>query len=118
MEDDTAGVVERDDAPCGVEPLSTCHPAPVSLVVAEVALVGVLEGTPEEVWKLTCGHGGISEEAFFGYFAGRPRAFALALGGVSLLDPPRRLADYGLKAAPQSFAYVPAGVPAGVRGSA
>ena len=40
------------------------------------------------------------------YFKGKDIAYAYKLGNIKVFDQPKSLADYGLKAAPQSFAYI------------
>ena len=40
------------------------------------------------------------------YYSGRDIAVAYELGCVTQFDSPRKLADYGLKVAPQSYVYI------------
>ena len=79
---------------------------PTKKVVAEVEIVEVLMMSPEDLWKQTKSHSGISKTFFFEYFKNRNVAYAYKLGKIKVYETPKNLFDYGLKAAPQSFAYV------------
>jgi predicted transcriptional regulator len=58
------------------------------------------------VWKRTSNAAGIDKKFFDKYYLGRNTAVAYVLGGVKQFDVPRKLADYGVKAAPQSYVYI------------
>lgn len=80
--------------------------APVKRVVGEAKIVGIVEGSPEDVWRLTCLAGGITEEAFMEYYRNKNVAIAYELGKVTVYDKPMSLLDMGLSYVPQSFAYI------------
>ena len=80
--------------------------APVMKVVAEVEVKDIIEDTPQIVWKRTSTAAGIDKKFFDKYYLGRNTAVAYELGCVTKFDSPRKLADYGLKAAPQSYVYI------------
>ena len=80
--------------------------APVKKVVAEADVSGILEGTPEQVWKKTKSQSGISAGFFFQYYAGKDRAFAYKLSNVKKFRRPKTLGEYGISCAQQSFVYV------------
>jgi predicted transcriptional regulator len=80
--------------------------APVGLIVGEVEVLGTLDGSPDEVWQQASDHPGITREFFDGYYHGRNRAIAYELGGVEIYAEPKRLVDFGVLSAPQSFVYV------------
>lgn len=84
--------------------------APVGRVVAEAEVIDVLEDTPERIWACTADDAGIDKAFFDLYYAGRDSAVAYALGTVRRYKKPRQLADYGVKAAPQSYVYINATV--------
>ena len=75
-------------------------------VVAEVEVKGIIEDTPQTVWKRTSNAAGIDKKFFDEYYSGRNTAVAYVLGCVTQFDSPRNLADYGVKAAPQSYVYI------------
>lgn len=80
--------------------------APVSAVVGEVELLGMLSAPPDELWEQTKGVAGISEEKYRQYFAGRKTAYAYRLGKTTRYSRTKELREYGLSRAPQSSAYV------------
>lgn len=67
---------------------------------------GVLEGTPEEIWKLTKSFAGISAKYFKDYFSGRRKAFAYCISEAARLGRDIMLSEIGVKRAPQSFQYI------------
>lgn len=97
-------VFKRDD----VESILIYCTRPLSAVVGEVAVEGVLESSPRELWDKTGDHGCIDHESFMRYFEGADTAYAIKLGKVSIFDVPRPIEDYApaVKRAPQSFVYV------------
>lgn len=80
--------------------------APVMKIVAEVEVKGIIEDTPQAVWKRTADAAGIDKSFFDRYYSGRDTAVAYVLGCVTQFDSPRNLTDYGVKAAPQSYVYI------------
>lgn len=80
--------------------------APVGKVVAEVQVVGVLVDTPEGIWETTADDAGIDKAFFDEYYAGRASAVAYALGTIECYKKPKKLSDYGVKMAPQSYIYI------------
>ena len=80
--------------------------APFKRVIAEVEIVKVLELPKEQLWEETKNQSGISKQFFLKYFKGKDIAYAYKLGNIKVFDQPKSLADYGLKVAPQSFAYI------------
>ena len=80
--------------------------APVRLVVAEVEVIEVVMNTPTLVWEQTRDYAGIDKEFFDQYYRGKDVAVAYALGSVTLYNPPRTLADYGIMTPPQSYVYI------------
>lgn len=80
--------------------------APIGQVVAEAEVVDVLVDTPERIWAYTADDAGIDKAFFDLYYAGRDSAVAYALGSVRRYKRPKQLADYGVKAAPQSYVYI------------
>lgn len=92
----------------GVDTLAIYATMPVGKVVAEAAIVTILESTPEDIWERTGRHAGISEDRFKAYFHGRGTAYAIGLGDVHAFGRPLTLAEYspGIVRAPQSFVYI------------
>lgn len=80
--------------------------APIARVVAEVEVTSVVDGTPASVWELVMHGAGISREFYDTYYEGRDRAIAYELGRVNAFGRPKRLSDFGVSCAPQSFVYI------------
>lgn len=80
--------------------------APVSQVVGEAEVVGVIEDKPDVVWKLTSDHSGISKEFFDAYYFQKEKAVAYQLGRIIKYCKPLSLGELGINFAPQSFRYV------------
>ena len=79
---------------------------PIKKIVAEVEILDVVVASPDELWNETKEYSGISRLFFDDYFKGRKVAYAYKLGHVKVYEQPKSLLDFGLKTAPQSFAYV------------
>lgn len=78
---------------------------PIKKVVAEAEIIEVLALDPNDLWKETKEYSGITKKFFDEYFYNRKIAYAYKLGKIKVYDEPKALADFGLKSAPQSFAY-------------
>lgn len=78
---------------------------PIKKVVAEAEIVEVLALDPNALWEKTKEHSGITKKFFDEYFKNRKIAYAYKLGRIKVYDEPKALAEFGLKSAPQSFAY-------------
>ena len=79
---------------------------PIKKIVAEVEILDVVIASPNELWNQTKEHSGITKSFFDDYFKDRQIAYAYKLGKVQVYEQPKSLIDFGLKRAPQSFAYV------------
>lgn len=80
---------------------------PVGKVIGEFTISGVHKESPEELWRRTKMHSGISESFFIAYFEGREVACAIEVESTTLYPEPKELRDVvtnGL--APQSFRYL------------
>ena len=79
---------------------------PMMKVVAEVVILDVIATSPEERWNQTKNQSGITKSFFDEYFKDKQVAYAYKLGKVKVYECPKSLLDFGLRMAPQSFAYV------------
>lgn len=79
---------------------------PIKKVVAEAEIIEVLAMDPEDLWEQTSEYSGITKTFFDSYFNNRDIAYAYKIGKVKKYDEPKTLQEFGLKSAPQSFAYV------------
>ncbi len=80
--------------------------SPIKEVVGEVSLIQIIEGDVEHVWNQTSPYGGVLKEDYQEYYKARDVAIAYQLGEVTRYEKPKKLLDYGLTYAPQSYAYI------------
>lgn len=88
-----------------VQKLIIYETAPIKKVVAEAEIVEILTLEPNALWEETKEFSGISKVFFDEYFKGRKVAYAYKLGRVKVYKEPKNLNEFGLKTAPQSYAY-------------
>ena len=89
-----------------IEKMIIYSTSPISKVVGEARIEKVYIDTPTNIWQLTNKYAGINKEAYEHYYEGRNSAVAYKLSDVIRYDVPRRLEEYGLKNAPQSYYYI------------
>lgn len=80
--------------------------APLMKVVASVSITERLSDSPTALWEKTKQFAGISRSAYRTYFHGCKLAHAYKLGKVDVFKEEQGLASFGVKTAPQSFAYI------------
>lgn len=79
---------------------------PVCAVVGEAEVLNIISTSPKKLWEETKNQSGIDSEFFFKYFAGKDTAYAYKLGKITKYPIAKRLSDFGVKCAPQSFVYI------------
>ena len=89
-----------------VDKIVIYYTAPIKKVVAEVLVEDLISNTPIKVWNITKEYAGISKIKYMQYFANTKVAYAYKLGKIKVYDIPLDIKLFGLKTAPQSFAYV------------
>ncbi len=80
--------------------------APIAKVVASVQVEECLSASPSALWEITKTKAGINRAKYREYFRGCKTAYAYKLGIVNVFDSEKRLSDFGISTAPQSFAYI------------
>lgn len=80
--------------------------SPQKQVVGEAVIDEILEGTPKEIWEIARTAAGITKKFFFSYYSGKDKAIAYKLKDVMIYEEPKKLSDYGIRQAPQSFIYL------------
>ena len=75
-------------------------------IVAEFTIGGIIEGSPEQVWKQTKELGGIEEKDYFQYFANRNIAYAYQICNLVIYPEAKPLSSIGIEKAPMSFMYI------------
>ncbi len=80
--------------------------SPVKMIVGTFGIKDIHEEAPSQIWKDTYQFAGIEEDAFFTYFQGREKAYAIEIEDVrefsSPIDPRKKIDNF---VPPQSFAY-------------
>lgn len=83
--------------------------APVSQVIGEFEIAGILELDLDELWEKTKEFSGIKKEFFDAYFYGQEKGYAIKIGPTTRYENPLELsAKFKVKHPPQSFVYLDA----------
>lgn len=80
--------------------------SPVQQVIGEFEIDDILSFTPDEIWRLTKKHSGISEQFFYDYFADREIAHAIKIKEATKYDEPLSLKENYKVSPPQSYLYL------------
>jgi predicted transcriptional regulator len=81
--------------------------SPVSLVIGEFTIDGILALEPNKLWAATANGAAVDQEFFDNYFSGCEIGFALKVRRPRRYAKPLRLEeDFGLSRPPQSFCYL------------
>lgn len=75
-------------------------------VVGEAEIEDILIDDPETIWEKTRKRSGINKSFFDQYFANRNQAVAYELKNIVKYKEPKKLKEYGINNAPQSFRYI------------
>ena len=81
--------------------------SPISSIVGEVSVDGVLVGSITTIWKSTKEYAGLSYRDYLKYYDGKDSAIAYVLKDPIEYSPSLSLSDFGISHAPQSFCYLP-----------
>lgn len=79
---------------------------PIQRIVGEVEVFGTLSMKPSPLWELTKKSAGISRAKYRTYFKNCDTAHAFQLGNTKIYEQPKKLEEFGIKNAPQSFIYI------------
>jgi|SRR5690606_4421331 len=80
--------------------------SPVQRVIGEFEIDIILSSAPNEIWKQTKEHSGISEDFFYEYFADREIAHAIKIKKAKKYKQPLHLQDNYNVVPPQSYLYL------------
>ena len=80
--------------------------SPVKKVVGELIIKEVLYDKKDIIWDKTNMYGNITKEDFDNYYKGSIYAVAYKIEKAILYDNPKKLSDYNIKTAPQSYVYL------------
>jgi len=90
----------------GIQTVVVYASSPVQRVIGEFDIEAILRGAPEDLWRKTREHSGISEGFFFDYFSGRKIGFAIKVKKARRYKEPRCLRTSYNVNPPQSFCYL------------
>lgn len=80
--------------------------SPVQQVIGEFSIDTILNDDVNSIWEQTARYAGITRDFYLSYFANKEKAYAIKIRDTKRYAKARRLSDYNLHVAPQSFAYV------------
>ena len=81
--------------------------SPVSQIIGEFEIDGILSMSKNDLWRETQQHAGISWDVFMNYFSGKEECYAIRVANPMRYDEPMNLYQaVALTRPPQSFAYV------------
>jgi predicted transcriptional regulator len=80
--------------------------SPMQQVIGEFEIERILCQEVELLWQITQQFAGINKDFYDEYFANKEMAFAIQVGKIRKFSKPKRLSDYDMDYAPQSFAYL------------
>ena len=95
-------IFKRDDIKIVVVYASS----PVQQVIGEFEIENILYKEVELLWQLTQRFAGINKDFYDDYFTDKEMAFAIQVGKIHKFQKPKRLSDYEIGYAPQSFVYL------------
>ena len=79
---------------------------PEQSVVGEFEVLEIITMKPSPLWEKTKKEAGISRAKFRKYFHGCKNSYAYKIGRVTLYENPKKLEEFGINQAPQSFIYL------------
>ena len=80
--------------------------SPVQRVIGEFTIDRILNDDLSTIWNETEHHAGITHDFYMSYFANKQKANAIKIRNAKRYAHARRLSDYNIHYAPQSFAYI------------
>jgi predicted transcriptional regulator len=88
---------------------------PTGRIIGWFRITGIIESTPDGLWRRFRRDGAIHRRDYFSYFEGATRAYAIGIADATSVDEPLVLDSLsaGLRA-PQSFQYLAASIAAHV----
>lgn len=81
--------------------------SPIMMVIGEIEVEDIIAGTPVSIFQQFEDKICISRDDYFSYFNNTNIAYAIKIGRVNKYHEPKKLSDFGIKRAPQSYIYLP-----------
>jgi predicted transcriptional regulator len=80
--------------------------SPVQRVIGEFTIDRILNDDLDSIWDETAPYSGITHDFYMSYFANKEKAYAIKIRSPKRYSHARKLSDYNIHYAPQSFAYI------------
>lgn len=80
--------------------------SPLQQVIGEFCIDYILNDEVDKIWQKTNYASGITEEFYRSYFTDKKSAYAIKVGKLKKYKKPKKLSDFGISIAPQSFVYI------------
>ncbi len=90
----------------GIKTVIVYASSPISKVVGEFEIGGILCYEPKRLWRETKQHAGISRKGFLDYFSSKRNGYAIKVKNSTLYEKPIALKKFKVATAPQSFRYL------------
>lgn len=81
--------------------------SPIMMVIGEIEIEDIIVGTPVSIFQQYEDKICISRDDYFSYFNNTNIAYALKIGKTHKYPIPKKLSDFGVTRAPQSYIYLP-----------
>ena len=81
--------------------------SPIMMVIGEIEVEDIIAGTPVGIFQQFEDKICISRDDYFSYFNNTNIAYAIKIGRVNKYHEPKKLSDFGIQRAPQSYIYLP-----------
>jgi len=93
----------------GVETVVVYASDPIRRVIGEFEIGEIIHENPEQLWKQTCDHAGITKTRFMEYFGNNAKGYAIGIRQTLKYRNPLTLDELMLSLPPQSFMYLHTG---------
>ena len=90
----------------GIKTIVLYASSPISKVVGEFEVDGILCDNPKRLWRKTKKHAGLSENKFFEYFSSKRNGYAIKIKNCKTYKKPMALEKFALSTPPHSFLYL------------
>lgn len=80
--------------------------SPIKKVIGEFTIEDILNDKVELIWENTALLSGITKKFYLTYFENKDKAYAIKIGHATRYNRARKLSDYNIHFAPQSFTYL------------
>ena len=80
--------------------------SPIQSVIGEFTVDKIWIDSVSKIWEQTYYAAGINRQAYFSYFGNKKNAIAIKIGNRKRYRKPKKLSDFSISHAPQSFVYL------------